>query len=73
MTHHIFTGFEDEEQERAEFVGEEITSPIDGSKMLYYSSSAQFFVSLFINVSDGTKLCFDIMRFCKAFDVDNFL
>lgn len=44
------TGYEDEERERAEYEGIEIPSPVDGQPMLYYSSSNQFFVRLFINV-----------------------
>jgi hypothetical protein len=44
-------GFEDEEEERAEFEGVETTSLIDGTKTKYYSSDKKFFTTLFINVS----------------------
>lgn len=34
--------FEDEEVERPEFKGEEITSPVDGSKTRYFSPQQRF-------------------------------
>ncbi|GLE06180.1 hypothetical protein PINS_up015391 [Pythium insidiosum] len=36
------TSFEDEETERPEFVGEEIISPIDGSRIRYFSPQSRF-------------------------------
>ena len=43
-------GFEDEEQDRLEFFGVDSTSPIDGSKVLYYSDSKKTQNSLIIMV-----------------------
>lgn len=36
------SSFEDEEVERPEFNGEEITSPVDGSKTRYFSPQQRF-------------------------------
>lgn len=58
------TGFEDEERERAEYEGVEISSPVDGQPMLYYSSSNQFIVRTFINVSAYTLI---ILNYCNIY------
>ncbi|OQR84255.1 hypothetical protein ACHHYP_13660 [Achlya hypogyna] len=64
-------GFEDEEEDRAEFQGEEITSPIDGSKMRYFSPelrtkrvlSSLLFIFVLILLVIGAVAAIFVFRF----------
>ncbi len=50
----FYKGFESGEAARIQFVGEETTSPVDGSRMLYYSADNQIATGLLSVVSGLT-------------------
>jgi hypothetical protein len=48
----LFSGFEDEEQDRVQFEGQATTSPVDGTPFKYFASRDRMIARITTGVSD---------------------
>jgi hypothetical protein len=55
LNHHLISGYESNEQDRPQFEGEGILSPIDGKPMLYFAKADKDYRVRIANVSTAKR------------------